>query len=151
MRCGKRARSGSASSSCHTECPLSTSDGVKAIDVAWLAPERRQEVRSVSCLVRAPEICVEVLSPSNTPEEMSEKIALYFESGAREVWICEQELSSSLLRHPAGSPIVGDVSGFPAAHQRLNPGDRKGVYKQRSKNPPEKRSFFRTGCYWARH
>jgi hypothetical protein len=49
------------------ECPLSTSDGVKAIDVAWLAPERRQEVRSVSCLVRAPEICVEVLSPSNTP------------------------------------------------------------------------------------
>jgi Uma2 family endonuclease len=72
-----------------TECPLSTSDGVKAIDVAWLAPERRQEVRSVSCLVHAPEICVEVLSPSNTPEEISEKIALYFESGAREVWICE--------------------------------------------------------------
>ena len=31
-----------------TECPLSTSDGVKAIDVAWLVPERRQEVRSVS-------------------------------------------------------------------------------------------------------
>jgi Uma2 family endonuclease len=72
-----------------TECPLSTSDGVKAIDVAWLAPERRQEVRSVSCLVRAPEICVEILSPSNTSEEISEKIALYFESGAREVWICE--------------------------------------------------------------
>ena len=44
-----------------TECPLSTSDGVKAIDVAWLAPERRQEVHSVSCLLRAPEICVEVL------------------------------------------------------------------------------------------
>jgi Uma2 family endonuclease len=73
-----------------TECPLSTSDGVKAIDVAWLAPHRHQEVLSVSCLVRAPEICVEVLSPSNTSEEISEKIALYFESGAREVWICEQ-------------------------------------------------------------
>jgi Uma2 family endonuclease len=48
-----------------TECPLSTSDGVKAIDVAWLAAERRQEVRSVTCLIRAPEICVEVLCPSN--------------------------------------------------------------------------------------
>jgi Uma2 family endonuclease len=72
-----------------TECPLSTSDGVKAIDVAWLAPERRQEVRSVICLLRAPEICVEVLSPSNSPEEISEKIALYFESRAREVWVCE--------------------------------------------------------------
>ena len=73
-----------------TECPLSTSDGVKAIDVAWLAAERRQEVRSVTCLIRAPEICVEVLSPSNTSEEISEKIALYFESGAREVWICDR-------------------------------------------------------------
>ena len=73
-----------------TECPLSTSDGVKAIDVAWLAQERRHEVRSVICFVKAPEICVEVLSPSNTPEEISEKIALYFQSGAREVWICDR-------------------------------------------------------------
>jgi Uma2 family endonuclease len=42
------------------------------------------------CLVRAPEICVEVLSPSNTSGEISEKIALYFEAGAREVWISEK-------------------------------------------------------------
>ena len=73
-----------------TECPLSTSDGVKAIDVAWLAQERRHEVRSVICFIKAPEICVEVLSPSNTPEEISEKTALYFQSGAREVWICDR-------------------------------------------------------------
>lgn len=74
-----------------TECPVSTSDGIKAVDVAWLTPERRQEVDLAICLVQAPEICVEILSPSNTPEEISEKIALYFESGAREVWICEQD------------------------------------------------------------
>jgi Uma2 family endonuclease len=72
------------------ECPLSTSDGVKAIDVAWLTLERRQEVRSAICLIKAPEICVEVLSPSNTPEEISEKIALYFQAGAQEVWICDR-------------------------------------------------------------
>src|SRR5208283_2872937 len=53
-----------------TECPLSTSDSVKAIDVAWLVPERRHEVRSVSCLVQAHEICVDVLSPSNTAEDI---------------------------------------------------------------------------------
>ena len=90
-----------------TECPLSTSDGVKAIDVAWLAPERRQEVRSVSCLVQAPEICVEVLSPSNTSEEISEKIALYFESGAREVWICEH---GTLQFHFSTTPEVRQSS-----------------------------------------
>jgi Uma2 family endonuclease len=64
-----------------TNCPVSTSDGVKAPDVAWLVPERRQEVRSSICLTRAPEICVEVLSPSNTSQEIQEKSALYFEAG----------------------------------------------------------------------
>ncbi|MBV8377079.1 MAG: Uma2 family endonuclease [Verrucomicrobia bacterium] len=74
-----------------TNCPVSTSDGVKAPDVAWVVPERRQEVRSLMCLIRAPEICVEVLSPSNTLQEIQEKTALYFEAGACEVWICEED------------------------------------------------------------
>jgi len=95
--------------------------GVKAIDVAWLVPERRQEVRSVSCLVQAPEICVEVLSPSNTAEEISEKIALYFESGAREVGSASRtELSCSTSPPHRSSPIVRDVSGVSDTHQRLN-------------------------------
>ena len=73
-----------------TECPLSTSDGVKAIDVAWLKPDREAEIRSI-CLTRSPEICVEVLSPSNSEAEMSEKRALYFEAGASEVWFCDEQ------------------------------------------------------------
>ncbi len=35
-----------------TECPVSTPDGVKAIDVAWLAPERGQEADTETCLTR---------------------------------------------------------------------------------------------------
>ena len=73
-----------------TECPVSTSDGVKAIDVAWLTSGRRQEADAVICFAQAPEICVEILSPSNSAEEISEKIALYFEAGAKEVWTCDQ-------------------------------------------------------------
>ena len=73
-----------------TECPLSTSDGVKAIDVAWLKPDREAEIQSI-CLTRSPEICVEVLSPSNSEAEMSEKRALYFEAGASEVWFCDEQ------------------------------------------------------------
>ncbi len=74
-----------------TECPLSTADGVKAIDVAWLAPERGQEADTETCLTRAPEICVEIISPSNTLREIQEKVALYFDAGAREVWTCERD------------------------------------------------------------
>src|ERR1700736_712246 len=70
------------------ECPLSTSDGVKAIDVAWLSTTREEHVQKPIVLERAPEICVEIISPSNTVSEIEEKQALYFEAGAQEVWNC---------------------------------------------------------------
>jgi Uma2 family endonuclease len=40
------------------------------------------------CFPRAPEICVEVLSPSNTDAEIREKMLLYFDAGSAEVWLC---------------------------------------------------------------
>jgi len=70
------------------ECPLKTLDGIKGIDVAWLAPGRTELAKGELVLEKAPEICVEVLSPSNRADEMDEKRALYFEAGAREVWLC---------------------------------------------------------------
>ncbi len=70
-----------------TECPVQTSAGVRVPDVAWTSPERRQPV----IYTLAPEICVEVLSPYNDQEEMDEKRALYFEAGAREVWLCAED------------------------------------------------------------
>ena len=93
-----------------TECPLSTSDGVKATDVAWVGSERASEVKTEVCLPRAPEICVEVLSPSNTSAEIREKIALYFEAGAREVWICNQDGTIHFYYH--GNSDIHNRSEF---------------------------------------
>ena len=41
--------------------------------------------------VEAPEICVEILSPSNTLAEMDEKKELYFARGCKEFWVCDSE------------------------------------------------------------
>jgi Uma2 family endonuclease len=71
-----------------SECPVSTADGVRAIDVAWASPECRRELGNRACFIHAPEICVEILSPSNSEEEIREKTALYFDAGAQEVWTC---------------------------------------------------------------
>lgn len=71
-----------------TECPISTADGVRAADVAWASLQCIKELGGRSCFPHAPEICVEVLSPGNSDAEIEEKIALYFEAGAGEVWIC---------------------------------------------------------------
>jgi hypothetical protein len=56
------------------ETAISTTDGVKVTDTAWLSPGRTQELDSAPCLLHAPEICIEVLSPSNSQLEMAEKL-----------------------------------------------------------------------------
>lgn len=73
-----------------TECRISTADGVRAADVAWASSETVSDLGDLTCFPRAPEICVEVLSPDNTVAEMREKTALYFDAGAKEVWHCSQ-------------------------------------------------------------
>ena len=88
-----------------TECPISTADGVKAADVAWASPERMRELGRQACFPTAPEICVEVLSPSNSEAEIDEKRALYFDSGAREVWLCSQDGSMSFFTPREPRPL----------------------------------------------
>jgi Uma2 family endonuclease len=73
-----------------TECPISTADGVRAADVAWASTERMGQLGKLACFPQAPEICVEVLSPSNTEAEIREKTALYLDAGAQEVWLCSE-------------------------------------------------------------
>ena len=72
------------------ECAIKTRKGTKAADVAWLSFERLKLARGQTELEIAPEICIEVLSASNTEQEMTEKRALYFEAGAKEVWLCSE-------------------------------------------------------------
>lgn len=72
-----------------TECPISTSEGVKGADVAWCSDEIWQRLAGANCFTECPELAVEVVSPANTKREIEEKKALYLEAGAQEVWICE--------------------------------------------------------------
>lgn len=71
-----------------TECPVSTSDGVKLIDVVWYSRTRLSGIEDEPCFSRTAEICVEVVSPSNSAREIAEKRRLYFEAGAAEFWTC---------------------------------------------------------------
>jgi Uma2 family endonuclease len=93
------------------ETPVSTSDGVKAMDAAWFSPERARELESGPCLLRAPEICIEVLSPSNSQREMVEKRQLYFDAGAVEVWICDLDGTMTFAPKAEKSRLVPN---FPA-------------------------------------
>lgn len=84
-----------------TECPVSTTDGVKGVDVVWISTARIAEARRKNLLVRAPEICVEVISPSNTRDELEEKKRLFFAAGAEEVWLCDGRGRMAFFRKAA--------------------------------------------------
>jgi Uma2 family endonuclease len=99
-----------------TECPISTADGVRAADVAWASPECMKELGNRVCFARAPDICVEVLSPGNTDAEIQEKIALYFDAGAKEVWLCENSGEMKFFLSPNTPSALNSklCANFPA-------------------------------------
>jgi Uma2 family endonuclease len=90
------------------ECSVQTTKGVKVADVAWASVDFFKRNKSRNPYLEAPEILIEVISPSNSKAEMMQKKQLYFAKGAREVWLCnsqgkmsffnaEHELESSVL------------------------------------------------------
>ncbi|MCZ6676667.1 MAG: Uma2 family endonuclease [Candidatus Poribacteria bacterium] len=72
------------------ECAIKTRLGTKVADVAWASQERFERIKHETECSVAPEICIEIWSSSNTADEIEEKINLYLESGAKEVWVCER-------------------------------------------------------------
>ena len=70
-----------------TELAIQTSHGVRVPEVAWCTKEFMSLHKNELFASSAPELCVEILSPSNTPKEMFEKTQLFLEAGAQEVWL----------------------------------------------------------------
>ncbi|TVR67385.1 MAG: Uma2 family endonuclease [Candidatus Competibacteraceae bacterium] len=72
------------------ECSIQTAKNVKVADVVWCSTEFLNQHGKSTPYHEAPEIVVEVASPGNRVAELVEKRTLYFEKGAKEVWICEE-------------------------------------------------------------
>ena len=99
-----------------TEAPIATPSGLFLPDVGWASAVFMSSHGSEFAPTRAPEICVEVVSPSNSVKELSEKKEAYFAAGALEVWIvypqskrCEFYGKGGLL---LGSAYPIDLTGI---------------------------------------
>lgn len=73
------------------ECSILTKIGIRCPDVAWASSDFIRDFCEITPYQRAPEICVEIISPSNTRAEIEEKKAAYLAAGAREVWLVSDE------------------------------------------------------------
>lgn len=95
-----------------TEPAIQTVLGVRVPDVGWASLEYMKAHADASPLPIAPELCVEVLSDSNTDAEMAAKRGAYFAAGASEVWLVTETSEVQVYTTEglqAQSSIVGEV------------------------------------------
>lgn len=93
------------------ECSIQTADGVKVADVAWASDNFIQKYGYDTPYTRAPEICVEIVSPSNSAGEIEEKVQLYLAKGALEVWLVSEDGSMKYFTYDGEIPFSSQVSG----------------------------------------
>jgi Uma2 family endonuclease len=69
------------------EAPIVTALGLFVADVAWGSAQFISAHGGETPLMWAPQLCIEVVSPSNSVKELQEKLTAYLAAGAEEVWI----------------------------------------------------------------
>jgi Uma2 family endonuclease len=74
-----------------TECSVLTKIGIRVPDVAWASSAFLTAYGEITPYTCAPEICVEVISPSNVQAEIHEKTQAYLAAGAEEVWLVSEQ------------------------------------------------------------
>lgn len=97
-------------------------DTVRGADVMFLSKERLPAGPPEKFIDIAPNLIVEIVSPSNTWTEMRRKIDEYFDTGVDRVWIVEPETKSVLVyrdsttieKYEAGDVVTGggELEGF---------------------------------------
>jgi len=84
-------------------------DTVLAPDLSFIASERVPEDDDAYLPV-PPDLAVEVVSPSNSHSEIKQKVSIYLEAGARQVWIIYPNQRQVVVHSRGNTPVVhGDA------------------------------------------
>ena len=81
-------------------------DTVRAPDAAFVRKERLPELDEDGYLPLSPDLAVEVVSPSNTVNEMSQKVQEYLEAGTAIVWVVEPKRRQVTVYTPGQHPRI---------------------------------------------
>lgn len=86
-------------------------DTVRAPDVAFLAAERVQDIPRRGYAALAPDLAVEILSPSDSPDAVLGKVADWLRAGTRLVWVIDPERQEARVYRPDGSVTTVGAGG----------------------------------------
>ena len=98
------------------EASIVTGAGVMVPDVAWASATFLRDHRFETPFTTAPEICIEVVSPSNSVKELVEKRIAYLAAGAHEVWIVYPQSKRCEFHGPQG---LLEASAYPVDFRDL--------------------------------
>jgi Uma2 family endonuclease len=84
-------------------------DTVLGPDLSVIASERIPADRR-KFLPLAPDLAVEIISPSNSPGEIERKIAIYLQAGTRLVWVVYPRQRQVVVHTPGDAPQVFGAS-----------------------------------------
>ena len=85
-------------------------DSVRGPDISYWSKERLTEV-SVGYIEIAPDLLVEVLSPSNTWKQIRAKLVEYFTRGVRLVWvIAPEDRTLTIFRTPDEGRLLHETA-----------------------------------------
>jgi Uma2 family endonuclease len=94
-----------------SECSIFTSLGIRVADIAWASDAFMANFGEITPYMRAPEICVEIASPTNPKGELEEKTQAYLAAGAHEAWIVAEDGTIRYFTRAGEQP----ATGFPVA------------------------------------
>ena len=81
---------------------------LRGADVAFVSQQRWNTTEDDDNLHGTPELVIEVLSPSNTKQEMREEAALYVSTGAQELWLVDPKRQTvTVMRQQGGTQVFG--------------------------------------------
>ena len=82
-------------------------DIVLAPDIAFIRTERLPpKEERVKYLAVPPDLAVEVVSPSDRPAEVAEKVALYLAAGVPLVWVLWPQTKTIAVHRPGREPLL---------------------------------------------
>ncbi len=79
-------------------------DTVRAPDVCFVSRDRIPDPEPVSFAELAPDLAVEVVSPSNTHAEIAGRVRDLLAAGTRLVWVFDPELRTATIHRPGREP-----------------------------------------------
>ena len=80
-------------------------------DVAYICAERFRHADPDDNIRGAPELVVEVLSPSNTAADINEKVGICLANGSRELWVVDPGRAQVKVFTPDGQTVTWPAGG----------------------------------------